>query len=236
MSQYLYGLVPAASAPPDTPGVDGAPVEVWALDETVGVLRSPTDRARVQPRRAHLTAHDRVLAEAMATGPVLPLRFGIIVADVDGHQVLEDLDLRAVETRWQLLDGRTEVQLLWDLDEDMGLQRVAHEVPQVRDAALPAIDRGRVVAEAMADLAIADLDRVVDRLGEHVVARRTPESRGTAGARAAVLVERDDVDALVDDCDALAVEVGAAGTLRHVAGLPPYSFADLHDDVPVEVG
>lgn len=235
MSQYLYGLVPATSAPPDATGVDGAPVEVWPLDDTVGVLRSPTDRDRVQPRRAHLTAHDRVLADAMATGPVLPLRFGII-ADVDGQQVLDDLDLGAVEARWRLLDGRTEVQLLWDLDEDMALQRVAHDTPQVRDTALPAIDRGRVVAEAMADMAVADLDRVVDRLREHVVARRAPESRGTAGARAAVLVEQADLDALLEDCDDLAAEVATAGTLRHVAGLPPYSFADLHADLPVEVG
>lgn len=234
MSQYLYGLVPASAAPPATTGVDGAPVEVWPLDRTIGVLRSPTTRERVQPRRAHLTAHDRVLTEAMAAGPVLPLRFGVI-ADVGGAQVLDDLDVDAVKDRWQLLDGRTEVQLLWDLDEDMAVRRVAHEAPQVQDTTLPAIDRGRAVAEAMAALAVEDLDRVVARLAEHIVARRAPENRGTAGARAAVLVDQRDLDALVDACEQLAAEVAAAGTLRHVAGLPPYSFADLQDDLFAEV-
>lgn len=230
MSAYLYALVPASAPPPAEAGLHGAEVTVWPLDDTVAVLRSEIDTRSVQPRRAHLTAHDRVLAAAMEQAPVLPLRFGI-VTELDAAHVRDGLDVHAVVERMQALEGHVEVQLLWTLDEEAALHRVATAVPEVRDTSVPAIDRGRVVAEAMTALAVADLERVVARLDDLPAGHAPVEPRGTGSSRVAVLVTTRDLDALVAACDRLADEVADAGALRTVAGLPPYTFADLDVDL-----
>lgn len=230
MPDYLYGLVPASASPPAEVGIGGAEVERRPLDDDVAVLCSTIDEAAVQPRRAHLAAHDRVLAAAMDEAPVLPLRFGI-VTDLDAERLREGLDVPAVLQRMRELEGHVEVQVLWSLDETHALQRVARAVPEVRDTSLPALDRGRMVADAMTSLAVDDLDRVVDRLGHRSGDRAPVESRGTGSARVALLVAVEGLDPLVAACARLADEVADAGTLRTVAGLPPYTFADLDVDL-----
>jgi hypothetical protein len=227
---YVYGVVPASAGSPAEAGIGGAEVALFAIDDEVALLHSHLDADSVQPRRAHLTAHDRVLAAAMDGSPVLPLRFGI-VAELDPERVRDGLDVPVVLERMRLLDGHAEVQVLWTLDEEAALQRVADAVPAVRDTSLPAVDRGRAVAETMTELAIGDLERVVARLRDHVVDRGAVESRGTASAGVALLVAVEDLDQLAADCDRLASEVAAAGSLRTVAGLPPYTFADLDLDL-----
>lgn len=230
MPSYLYGLVPAAASPPSEAGIAGAEVELWPVDESVAVLRSDVQDDAIHPRRAHLTAHDRVLAAAMAESPVLPLRFGI-VTELDPEHVREGLDVPAVVQRMQALEGHAEVQVLWTLDQDTALHRVATAVPRVRDTSLPAVDRGRIVAETLTALAIADLEKILDRLHEYVAERASIESRGTGAARVAALVATRDLDAFVAAGDDLADEVATAGVLRTVAGLPPYTFADLGLDL-----
>lgn len=230
MPDYLYGIVPASATPPAEVGIRDAEVERLSLDDDVAVLCSSIDEAAVQPRRAHLAAHDRVLAAAMDTAPVLPLRFGI-VTDLDPERLREDLDVPAVLQRMRALEGHVEVQVLWSLDETHALQRVARAVPEVRDTSLPALDRGRMVAETMTSLAVDDLGRVADRLGHRSGDRAPVESRGTGSARVALLVAAEELDSLVAACDRLADEVADAGTLRTVGGLPPYTFADLDVDL-----
>jgi hypothetical protein len=227
--------VPSTATPPDVTGVHGEVVEVWRLDDVVGVLRSPCPETQLQPRRAHLQAHDRVLAAAMADGPVLPFRFGV-VAEVDAGEVLAGLDTDAVQRRWHRLDGHVEVQLIWELDEEMALRRIAARDPSIAHRAAPAIDRGRAIADHMVALAADDMERLLGRLGPNVVGRGRVEPRGTAASRAPVLVPAADLEEVLGVCDELAREVAGAGILRHVAGLPPYSFADLDDDLLTEVG
>ena len=230
MPSYVYGVVPASAGPPAEAGIGGAEVALFAIDDQVALLHSHLDADAVQPRRAHLTAHDRVLAAAMGATPVLPLRFGI-VTDLDRDRIRGGLDVPAVLERMKHLDGRVEVQVLWTLDEDAALRRVAEAVPAVRDTSLPAVDRGRAVAETMTELAITDLQRILARLQAHVVDHGPVESRGTASARVAVLVDVGDLDQVVADCGRLADEVATVGSLRTVAGLPPYTFADLGLDL-----
>lgn len=230
MLRYLYGLVPASATPPAEAGVHDAEVTVWDLGEGLGALASASPEVEVQPRRAHLTAHDRVLAAAMAEGPVLPLRFGI-VSDVPAEAVLADLDAPAVLERMARLQGHVEVQVLWDLDEQAALERVVAVAPEVRGSDRTAVDRGRMVADVMSTLAVDDLTAVVGRLADLVAEHVPTEPRGTAGARVALLVATDHVDDLVGRVDELSTRARAMGDLRAVPGLPPYSFADLTVDL-----
>lgn len=223
--RYLYGLVPSGAAAPTERGVGGGIVRVEPADHDLGVLASAIEEETIQPRRAHLDAHDRVLRQAMAAGAVLPFRFGTIT-DGEPRGVLEGVDTgRALELLAEL-EGRVEVQLVWEPDQDLAVSRVADRHPEVRDRSVAAIDRGRSVAESIAAMAVEDLTAIQAELAPHAVSFGTAEPRGMS-ARAAALVEHQVLDRFLDACGELAGRTEGAGVLRTVGALPPYSFVAL---------
>lgn len=232
MPHYLYALVPRGAVAPAGRGVEGGEVSVLPVDEQLAVLRSQIEGRRVQPRRSHLTAHDRVLADAMAAGPILPLPFGIIT-DADPSVIVDQFDGAAARDRMRQLSGRVEVQVLWEPEEDVALRRIAERHPEVADRTVGRVDRGRAIVEALSDLAVEDLTAIVAELADLAVTRDAVEARGTS-ARVAVLVEADELDPFLDACETLAERGATAGVLRTVGALPPYSFAALDRD-PVGV-
>lgn len=232
MPHYLYGMVPADASAPSEPGVSGESVSAIGLDDELAVLVSRTDERELQPRRAHLVAHDRVLAAAMAEGPVLPFRFGL-VADDDPRAILHELDVDAAVARMRDLADRVEVQLLWEPDTEAALRRVAARHPRVRDQDVSQIDRGRLISAALSDLAVEDLEVVRQELAQMIVSAGPVEAHGSS-ARVAVLVDASRLEGFLDLSEDLAGRVASAGELRTVGALPPYSFADLDVD-PVGV-
>lgn len=232
MPHYLYALVPRGAVAPAARGVEGGEVSVLPVNEQLAVLRSQIDGRRVQPRRSHLEAHDRVLADAMMAGPILPLRFGVI-ADADPSVIVDQLDVAAAVDRMRQLSGRVEVQVLWEPDEDVAVRRIAERRPEVTDRTVGRVDRGRAIVEALADLAVEDLTAIVAELAGLTVTTGAVEVRGSS-SRVAVLVEADELDSFLDACETLGERVAAAGVLRTVGALPPYSFATL-DREPVGV-
>ncbi|WP_081237068.1 GvpL/GvpF family gas vesicle protein [Streptomyces viridosporus] len=78
---YVYGIAPAGVRAPRHPGVDGAPVRL--LTES-GLCAAVSDApARLRPRRRDLLAHQAVLDELAAQGPLLPMRFAVLSPDPD---------------------------------------------------------------------------------------------------------------------------------------------------------
>ncbi|MFB6846487.1 GvpL/GvpF family gas vesicle protein [Streptomyces sp. NPDC056373] len=76
---YVYGIAPAGIRAPRAPGVDGAAVRL--LTEA-GLCAAVSDApASVRARRRDLTAHQSVLGELAAQGPVLPMRFAVLTPD-----------------------------------------------------------------------------------------------------------------------------------------------------------
>ncbi|MGW0593355.1 GvpL/GvpF family gas vesicle protein [Streptosporangium sp. NPDC002607] len=80
---YIYGIVPAdVELTPDTLGVGDPPGQVRLVryGEIAALVSDvPTDRPLGRPD--DLMAHQRLLDEAAAEVPVLPLRFGAVVTD-----------------------------------------------------------------------------------------------------------------------------------------------------------
>ncbi|MEU9216621.1 GvpL/GvpF family gas vesicle protein [Streptomyces sp. NPDC048376] len=73
---YVYGIAPAGIHSPRSPGVDGAPVRL--LSDS-GLCAAVSDAPpRLRPRRRDLLAHQAVLDELAAQGPVLPMRFAVL--------------------------------------------------------------------------------------------------------------------------------------------------------------
>ncbi|GGL65026.1 gas vesicle protein [Streptomyces fumigatiscleroticus] len=78
---YVYGIVPDGIRPPRTAGVAGAPVRLLS---GAGLRAAVSDApAHVRARRRDLMAHQEVLRELAAQGPVLPMRFGALSPDAD---------------------------------------------------------------------------------------------------------------------------------------------------------
>ncbi|MBD0423280.1 GvpL/GvpF family gas vesicle protein [Streptomyces sp. TRM S81-3] len=73
---YVYGIVPAGSRAPRSPGVNGAPVRL--LTETGLCAAVSTAPVRLRARRRDLMAHQAVLDELTAQGPVIPMRFAVV--------------------------------------------------------------------------------------------------------------------------------------------------------------
>ncbi|TQJ91617.1 GvpL/GvpF family gas vesicle protein [Streptomyces sp. SLBN-31] len=87
---YVYGIAPAGVEPPRAPGVGGAVVRL--LTEA-GLCAAVSDApAHVRARRRDLMAHQSVLGELGAQGPVLPMRFAVLTPDAVTlrHQLRSD--------------------------------------------------------------------------------------------------------------------------------------------------
>ncbi|MER6349156.1 GvpL/GvpF family gas vesicle protein [Streptomyces sp. NPDC001595] len=78
---YVYGITPADVRCPRRPGVAGATVRLLTESGLSAAVSDPPDRLR--PRRRDLAAHQAVLAELAAQGPVLPMRFAVVSPDPD---------------------------------------------------------------------------------------------------------------------------------------------------------
>ncbi|MFF8475548.1 GvpL/GvpF family gas vesicle protein [Streptomyces sp. NPDC015414] len=76
---YVYGIAHAGVRVPRSPGVGGAPVRLLTESGLCAAVSDPPEQVRA--RRRDLTAHQSVLAELTAQGPVLPMRFAIVSPD-----------------------------------------------------------------------------------------------------------------------------------------------------------
>src|SRR5919201_5330627 len=79
----VYGIIPAETPLDGVPaGVGGAPVG-RVVSGGLAALVSPVEGEELKATRRDLLSHSAVLERAIAAGPVLPLRFGIVLRDED---------------------------------------------------------------------------------------------------------------------------------------------------------
>jgi hypothetical protein len=171
VAYYLYGFVRRAELPesPVPGGVEDRPVQ-GITEGDLGALVSEVDE-RVVPRRATLLAHAEVLRQALDRGPVLPLRFGYVMADETSIRV--ELAHRAGELTALLdeLQDRVELHVSALYREDVLLREVLAEYPEI--AAAQQRIRGRPAAAV-------HFERI--RIGEHV-AHAVEAKRAADGAQ-----------------------------------------------------
>jgi hypothetical protein len=104
---YVYGITPAGVSAPASPGVGGAPVRLLTESGLCAAVSSAP--VRIRPRRRDLLAHQAVLDELAAQGPLLPMRFAVLSPRQD--TLLSQLRTDAAHLTRQLDDVRGCVEL-----------------------------------------------------------------------------------------------------------------------------
>jgi Gas vesicle synthesis protein GvpL/GvpF len=166
MALYVYGILPGdVEVTADMQGVGDPPGEVRVLcSGDLAALVGDIDPARPLGSPEDLAAHKEILDACAADAPVLPMRFGAVVADedavarelLDGHhdefaQALSELDGKAQ----YVVKGRYAEQAILDevLSENKEAARLRDEIrgadpDATRDAR---IQLGEIINEAVTE-------------------------------------------------------------------------------------
>ena len=239
-SKYVYGVVPASAPSPSGAGVAGAPVHAIVADQTAAIVSDVPD-GELHADRDSLLAHSRVLERVLEAGVVLPMRFGVVLAD---EQAVRDelLDRYGPDLAAQLqeLDGKVELHLRAIYEESALMSEIVRDDPQIaalRDALqgrpedatyYERIQLGEMVAEGVKLRREADTDSILAALTPLALAVDVGEpTHERMAMRAAFLVER----ARMDEFDAAVNELGRVGDgrirFKYTGPLPPHSFVEL---------
>jgi Gas vesicle synthesis protein GvpL/GvpF len=239
-AKYVYGVVTSQAPPPSAAGIEGAAVGLIAAGE-IAALASDIDPGSLQMGREAMNAHARVLEDAVAAGTVLPMRFGVVMADeaavrrelLDGHG-------SELEAQLQELSGKVELRLRATYEEDRLMREVVTQDPKIlhlrdslrgqpEDATYYArIQLGELVAAAVQQTRQADADQIIGALSPLAVAVEAGEpGHERVALNASFLVERD----RIAEFDKRVDEIGRAQAdrlrFKYTGPLPPHSFVQL---------
>jgi Gas vesicle synthesis protein GvpL/GvpF len=238
---FVYGVVAAPAAVRVTAaGVGGAPVRAVERG-ALAALVSDLDADAVPGRREDLDAHARVLAQAIESGTVVPMRFGVSLDDDDAvrarllarnEAVLAEL-LRA-------LDGHVQATLKVFYLEDALLRHVVRSNPEIgrlreqtrgrEDAASHAarVQLGQLVSQAVEAQRAADGDAILARLAPLAADVRVEQpAHERIALHAQLLVARERAAQLEAAVAEMAAEHGERLRVRYVAPLAPFSFSEV---------
>lgn len=237
---YVYGIVPAdAESNGDARGVGDPPGEIGVVRRgEIAALVSEVHLGRPLGTPEDLAAHQQLLDAVITAVPVLPLRFGAVMADA---QAVEDELLGPPHDEFvaalKELDGRAQYLVKGRYVEEAILSEVLSELPaaeelreQLRGQPDDAtrnirIQLGEIINQAVTAKREQDTAKVVDALGPHsaMTAVREPTHELDA-AQVALLVELDREDELEDAVGDLAREWEGRVDMRLLGPMAPYDF------------
>ncbi|MFF3492801.1 GvpL/GvpF family gas vesicle protein [Streptomyces sp. NPDC002795] len=133
-STYIYAI--ASSEHPSLPtgmgGIGDPARELRVVKEgSLAALVSEAPEG-LRPKRRDLLAHQSVLAEAGAGGPVLPMRFGSLAPDDESVSAVLAERADHYQERLRELDGKVEYNVKARHDEEAVLHQVMVDNPDVR--------------------------------------------------------------------------------------------------------
>jgi hypothetical protein len=237
---YVYGILPGdIEVEPGAAGVGDPPGEVRVIRyRDLAALVSDVDLDRPLGRAQDLFTHEELLDSSSADMPVLPLRFGAVLASDDA--VAEELlgpHYEEFAAALQQLDGHAEYVVKGRYVEQTVLGEVLAENPeaarladQIRGADPDAtrdqrIQLGEIMNNAVEARRQADTRALGDAVAEHVadsVVR--PPTHELDAVYAAFLVETDKAETLRKAVDRLAAEWQDRMDLRLIGPLAAYDF------------
>ena len=244
MALYVYGIVEARSRAPSERGIADAPLRLIEGDGSAALV-SEIDGDRVRLGRDAVLRHARVLEQALELGPVLPMRFGVVMSGPEEVQT-RLLEEHAEELRAQLTDfsGKVEIRIRAVYDEESLMHEVVRgnpEIASLREAVRAGsedatyydrIRLGEMVATGVERRRERDAEAIVDALAAGALAVEVGgPTHERVVVQASFLVERDRLakfDQIVDD---IAAGYGGGIRFKYTGPLPPHSFVELAETV-----
>lgn len=230
----VVGVVPAGSQLPDMadgPLVDLRLVESGPLAAVVGT--PPADRPF--GRAADLLAHDQLLARLADGGtPVLPVRFGTVMADDDEvvaavldpsrDALLAELDQVAGRVQYTVkVRYEQEAVLAELLDENPEIQR-ARASTRTHESFDAKLRLGQLVVEALEQRRPADADAVLREIGDQVGSRVHESTTPDEVLIVAYLVDRAQCKAFESRVERVAESHAGRLRVRLVGPTAAYDF------------
>jgi hypothetical protein len=240
MPEYVYGIVDGKAEAPAGTGIGGASLRLIA-DDGAAALVSELEQRELTLGREELLAHARVLENAVASGTVLPMRFGIVM---EGEEDVRErlLQAHAAELRTQLerFADKVEVSIRASYDEQQLMGEVVSENPEIRhlreslrgkpeDATYyERIRLGELVSQAVERKRDADSSNLLDALRPfsadvHVA----PPAHERVALNAAFLVERKRLQDFDQVLEGFAQGQGGRLQFKYTGPLAPASFVEL---------
>ncbi len=238
---YVYGVVVAEAGrvPEGLVGIDGAPVELVRLGDVAAAV-SVAALERPPGRRAELVAHRDVVDALAASGAVVPVQFGAMLADPDDvvQSVLGPDEQRFASLLAELA-GRRQYVVRGRYNEQAVLAEIVAGDPEVahlrgvtRDAPEHAaraerVRLGELVAHALERKREHDTAIVLDAVLPHVASYAPHAVSGVDRALdVAFLVDEPAQAAFEDVLEALAESMHERVRLQLLGPMAPYDFVD----------
>lgn len=236
--RYVYGVVRPSSQPPRRTGIAGAPLELVRSGDVAALVSEVPAEDELRVGREDVLTHAQVLEEVIKEEAVLPMRFGVVVSDVE-----DGLLQRHREALAELLDeleDMVELHLRATYDEDTVMAEVVAENPKIQslreelrdqpeDATYYArISLGELVAAALEGKRERDAEQILAALGDLAAAVEVGEGgHERVALSASFLVRRDLVDQFDRAVDRLGEQFAGRVHFRYTGPLPPHSFVEL---------
>jgi len=235
---YVYGLVLAETdVPEDLEGVGGERVHVVDLGD-VAVLVSDLPGGEVIGLPAEVRAHAGVLDTVAAKIPVLPMRFGTAVPDVDAiEEAVPAERLEGYAEHLRELADAVQFTVRAQYVEQAVLAELVAEEPEIRELRESTRDQsedatyyarirlGELVVKGFDRKREADAAQLLEDITPWTVELRTRETGQVDDVlEAAVLVGRDRQDAFEEALDTLAARTADRIVFRLVGPQAPYDF------------
>ncbi|MGP3925691.1 GvpL/GvpF family gas vesicle protein [Streptomyces sp. 8N616] len=236
MTTYVYGIMREEhpEPPEGMSGIGDPPHPVRTL-RAGGLAAIVSDcPPELRPKRRDLLAHQHVLTESGAAGPVLPLRFGSLSYDDDAVRAVLGEHASHYAEQLDRLDGRVEYNVKAVHHEETVLQMIMNEDPRVR-ALSEANQRagggsyqdqlrlGELVANRVREREIHDAKTVQEALAPHAEQQCPgPESPAWL-VNVSFLLEQKESAAFLNAVEDLR-QANLHLNLQATGPLPPYSF------------
>jgi hypothetical protein len=237
---YVYGIVPAdVESEGDARGVGDPPGKIGVVQRgEIAALVSEVHLGRPLGTPEDLAAHQTLLDAVISAVPVLPLRFGAVMADAKA--VKEELLAPPHDefvAALKELDGQAQYLVKGRYIEKAILTEVLSEVPEAKqlreqlrgqpeDATRNLrIQLGEIINQAVTLKREGDTAKMVDVLGPYAAASAVREpTHEMDAAQVVLLVELEREDELENVLEELAREWDGRVTVRLRGPMAPYDF------------
>ena len=242
-ARYVYGVVAAGTPVPPGPGINGAALRLVESGQIAALVSDVEGDLRLG--RQAVTTHATVLEQVIASSSVLPMRFGVVMADDDevrealldrhGPQLGSQLDDFAGKVELKLRATYDENQLMREVvAEDQDVARLRASLRGVPDDAsyYGRIRLGELVSDAVERKRQLDSGRILDALSPLALAVEVGDANHERIViNASFLIAHERIEEFDAAVDGLGREQEARMRFKYTGPLPPHSFVRLEAGV-----